>query len=243
MQGQPCLYCLGIGREPSVEHVAPVGLGSHVDIVLPRGAVCMECNTSLGREVDEALVHLPEVQMIRGVHGLRNRNGRRLGELDLRSGSLEFGPRGSVTIVAAEERVRWIDRRTISVTLELRRRRIKDQRRRAARSILKMGLAMLYLGRGPTVALSEEWHPARRAIMGDLGVGYLLQGPYDVNRKPDFEASLRFNMPGAQAMAHLKFGGFSLMADLGLGVPNDRIRAWARENGFSVITFEAGRAR
>ncbi|MGO9900291.1 MAG: HNH endonuclease [Solirubrobacteraceae bacterium] len=61
-----CLFCKKSGRWTSVEHLFPHGLGRHTDVKLPPGAVCGRCNNTLGREVDEALIHLLAVRLTRG---------------------------------------------------------------------------------------------------------------------------------------------------------------------------------
>ena len=235
---QPCLFCLRVGQEPSVEHVIPAAFGRHADAVLPLGAVCRACNNHLGRQVDEALVHLFEVQFIRGLYRIPDADGRRIRQIPVRDGRLEFPDDGEpavqVTVfrdAALEEK----DARTIAVSMALQRRRLGDQWRRAVRAVLKLGLCLLHYGKGAEAALSSEWNPVRRAVYGEPYTGYVLLGPFDVFKPPDLRADVQFDIPGAKTIARLRFGGFEAMTDLGLGPVSEETRAWAVEQGFRVM--------
>src|SRR5215216_4193597 len=120
----PCLFCKRVGRSASVEHVFPAALARHADVVLPRGAVCMDCNNRLGREVDEALVHLMEVRFIRGLFRVPDHKGRTVDSLDLSNGTITFGPDGSIeSTVLGDEHTRRNDAGDVVVTLKSTRRR------------------------------------------------------------------------------------------------------------------------
>lgn len=107
---EPCLYCLRTGFKPSAEHLMPAGLGLHADVVLPRGAVCEPCNNHLGWQVDEALVHLMEVQFIRGLHGVEDQKGKRMTELAIGNGTLHFPARGGIELlVHDDDHLTWKD--------------------------------------------------------------------------------------------------------------------------------------
>jgi hypothetical protein len=236
---EPCLYCLRTGFEPSAEHVMPAGLGRHADVVLPRGAVCGPCNNHLGRQVDEALVHLMHVQFIRALHGVADRNGKRITELAIGNGTLRFSAESGIELlVHDDEHLTWKDAQTLSVELVSTRRKSGDQWRRATRAILKLGLALAYLAKGSGYALSSVWNPARDAIYGAPYSGYLLVGPFDVFKSPDLVAQLLFDVPGAAVVARLQFGGLELLADLMLGSASEATRAWASDNGFQVVDIE-----
>jgi hypothetical protein len=233
---QPCLFCLQVGREPSIEHVFPGGLGLHADVVLPQGAVCEPCNNMLGRQVDEALVHLMEVRLIRGLHRVPDSKGRLLEELDLGNGTMKFSPEGGVNVVVyGDGDVQEVNPETIKVRVISRRRKSGDQWRRATRAVLKLGLNLAYLKLGADVALRDDWNPAREIIFGLPYEGYLLIAPFDIFKTPDLHGSLLFDVPGATALSQLRYGGLELLADLRPGPASPETRAWAEGRGMQVM--------
>jgi hypothetical protein len=234
-----CLFCRRDDREPSVEHIAPAGLGLHADIVLPPGALCVPCNNLLGREVDEALVHLSEVQTIRGVWQVPDRRGRRVRELPIRNGTMHFDENGAIRIeVRGESNVEHLDPDTISVSLELRRQGLPDQWRRVTRALLKMGLELIYHQHGETAAFAPEWDPARAAILGEPFAGFLLVGPFDIHRPPDLKLSVLFDHPAMNAAVELHYGGLSLLTDVNLAPATHATEEWARAHEHRLIAIE-----
>jgi hypothetical protein len=230
---------MGVDREPSIEHVIPAGFGPHADVGLPLSAVCVNCNNRLGRQVDEALVHLFEVHIIRGIHRVPEQKGRVLRHIDLRNGRLEFADDGMVHVaVHGEEGVQRKSADTLVVKLVSRRRRSGDQWRRTTRAVLKIGLGLAYYEKGPDFALHGDWHQTRRMIAGEPYRGYLLIAPFDIYARPDLEASLLFDIPGARAVSRLRFGGLELLADLCPGRAGDETRAWAAERQMQVMDIE-----
>jgi hypothetical protein len=196
----------------------------------------MECNNRLGRQVDEALVHLFEVLMIRGLHRVPDHNGRLIRHIELGNGTLVFAEDGALQMtVHGQNDVRETSPDTVTVNLVSRRRRSGDQWRRASRAILKIGLGLAYLTKGPEYALHSDWHGTRRVIAGEPYRGYLLITPFDIYTPPHLEASLLFDIPGAAAVARLQFGGLELLADLCLGPARDETRAWAAERQMQVM--------
>lgn len=174
-----CLYCLKSGRPSNVEHIVPVGLGPHADIVLPAGAVCEPCNNWLGRQVDEALVHLFEVLLIRGVFRVRDREGRTIDCLELSNGHIDFtGTEEVLNVVVDGEHLEERDGKTLLVTLVSKRKHSGAQWRRATRAVLKIGLGLTYLQHGAPTALGHDFDPVRAAICGEPYEGYLLIGKF-----------------------------------------------------------------
>jgi hypothetical protein len=106
---QPCLFCKRVGKPESVEHVFPQGLGVHADVTLPPGAVCAQCNNWLGRQVDEALVHLLEVQLIRGIFRVPDAAGNTVDSIPLSNGTLTFSPSGAIDVQVTSRR--WLEER------------------------------------------------------------------------------------------------------------------------------------
>lgn len=232
-----CLYCLERDKPPSIEHVAKAALGPHVDdLVLPKGAVCKPCNEHLGRQIDEAFVHLFEVQLILGVFRIPDRNGRTIDELPLSNGRVLFTQEEMLHIeISGSGHVRERPKNRVLVELISKRRKSADQWRRATRAILKTGLGLLYLAQGAPAALDPRHDNLRNAILGEPYEGYLLIGEFDLQRWPDLTASLLFDLPGIDIGMRLRYGGLDLIADLTLGPANDAVRSWARDNRYQVM--------
>lgn len=240
----PCLFCKRVGRPGSVEHVFPAGLGRHADVVLPLGAVCMDCNNRLGREVDEALVHLMEVPFIRGLFRVRDHKGRTVDSLDLSNGTITFGPDGSIeSTVFGDERTRTNHAGNLVLTLKSTRRRSGDQWRRVARAVMKLGLNLVYLTYGAEAALDKQFDPVRDAIDGEPYEGYLLIGMFDIYTPPNLEGSLITDLPGVSLAAALRFGGLRLIAPLDLGPAAPATREWANESSYKVMAIAPSRNR
>ena len=157
------MFCKKPGRWTSIEHVFPQGLGLLADVTLPPGAVCGPCNNTLGREVDEALVHLFEVLLIRGLFRIPDAEGHTVDSIPLTNGTLAFGPDGSIHVELTSKR--WLDEREtereVITTLRYNRRRSGDQWRRVARAIMKLGLNLVYHEEGPASALASDLDSVR----------------------------------------------------------------------------------
>jgi hypothetical protein len=235
---QPCLFCKRTDREPSIEHVFPQGLGLHADLVLPRGAVCAPCNTHLGRQVDEALVHLPAVQLIRGVFQVPLANGRVVDRIDLLNGTLTFAPDGELHVEVGEHHTRWNEEGNIVARIRPNRRRSGDQMRRVARSVMKLGLNLVYMTHGANSALHSDFDPVREAVNGEPYDGYLLIEELDILRPPDLEGSLTHDVPGVPFAAALRFGGLHLIAPMILDPLAAATREWASENDYQVMAIQ-----
>jgi hypothetical protein len=229
-----CIFCLASDNAPSLEHVVPAGLGKHLDIVLPRGAVCEPCNNYLGRQVDEALVHLFEVQLIRGYYRVPDRRGRRIKSIPLRNGTISFPDDGPMKVeVHGDEHFVEGDE-SVTVTAIAKRQRSGDQFRRAARALMKMGLCLVCYGHGHQAALESSWNRLRRIIGGAPYEGYVLMGSFDIHKPPHMTANLITDLPGVTAAAQLQFGGLDLIVDLEPGPVNEDIRSWAECNGYRI---------
>jgi hypothetical protein len=231
-----CLYCLERDKPPSVEHVIQAGLGPHADIVLPPGAACQPCNGHLGRQVDEAFVHLFEVQLIRGIFRIPGRNGKTLDELPLSNGRVLFNRAEMLRIeINGTGHIREVDPGNLRIDMIANRRNSGDQMRRATRSLLKTGLGLTYLAYGAEIALDASYDDLRRAIFGEPYEGYLLIGELDLLKWPNLNISLLHNLPGVERGVQLRYGGFDVIADLALGPANEAVRRWAQENGYQVM--------
>lgn len=229
-----CIFCLATDNAPSLEHVVPAGLGKHLDIVLPRGAVCEPCNNYLGRQVDEALVHLLEVQLIRGLHRVPDRRGRLMGSIPLKNGKISFPDDFPMKIEVHGDGHSVEGDESVTVTVIANRQRSGDQFRRAARALLKMGLCLVCYGQGHQAALAPGWNRLRRIIGGAPYEGYVLMGQFDIFKPPHMRANLMTDVPGIEAAAQLQFGGLDLIVDLEPGPVNDDVRAWAERNGYRI---------
>jgi hypothetical protein len=235
---QPCLFCKRPGRWTSIEHVFPQGLGRHADVTLPPGAVCGPCNNTLGRQVDEALVHLLEVRLIRGLFRIPDAEGNTVDSIPLTNGTLTFGPKGSIDIEVTSKR--WLEERQereVVATIRHKRRGSGDQWRRVARSVMKIGLGLIYLEDGPESALASDLDSVRDAVRGAPYEGFLLIGPFDVYRNPDLTGKIRNDFAGIALSARLEFGGLDLIAPLLLGPASAVTTEWANTNGYDVMTI------
>jgi hypothetical protein len=128
-----CIFC---GQEDgpwSIEHVIPAGLGYHADLVLPYGASCRSCNNRLGRQVDEALVHLFEVKFIRGLHRVPDRSGRLVREIDIHNGTMTFPVEGGIEIKVRRDGDLRRRGKNLQVAVVHNRTKSGDQMRRATR--------------------------------------------------------------------------------------------------------------
>lgn len=232
-----CLYCLETGKPPSIEHITNAALGPHVaDLTLPRGAACAPCNHHLGRQIDEALFHLFEVQLIRGVFRIPDRKGKTLDELPLGNGRVVFTRDELLHIeINGGDHIREVNAGNLRIDMIANRRNSGDQMRRATRSILKTGLGLIYLAYGAGAALEPVHDDLRAAIFGDPYDGYLLIGEFDLLTWPNLSVSLLHDLPGIDLGVRLQYGGFNLIADLTLGPANDAVRSWARGNRYQVM--------
>jgi len=227
-----CILCKRDDRPPSVEHLFAAGLGVHADIELQRGAECEPCNNRCGRQIDEALVHLPEVQLVRGIWRVPDRKGRTVDSLELSSGTLKFDKRGAMNVVVHREgAVEVKDASTIVVSIATKRRRSGDQWRRVARAVLKMGLCTIRHEHGEEAALEPELDAARHAILGEPHTGFLLISPLDVHKQPDFSITVTGELPGMSGAVDFSYGGLRLVADLGLGPASAETLQWADAQG------------
>jgi hypothetical protein len=196
----------------------------------------MPCNSHLGRQVDEALVHLFEVQLIRGIFRIPDRKGKRIDGLSLSNGRVLFTGSAPMEIeIIGSGHIREKSQNTLAVNLIAKRRNSGDQWRRATRSILKMGLGLVYKSGGRELALDGSWDDLRNAIFGYPYEGYLLIGDFDPLRWPSLTASLIQDLPGIGHAARLQYGGLDLIADLDLGPASSAARQWAKNNGFRVM--------
>jgi hypothetical protein len=232
---QRCIFCRTSNRAASLEHVVPAGLGRHSDLILPLGAVCEPCNNHLGRQIDEALVHLFEVQMIRGYHRVPDRRGRLVKEIPLRNGAMSFPDDKALEVTVHGDNDLTEGEDTVRVSAVAKRRRSGDQWRRAARAVLKMGLCLVCYGYGHEVALEPEWNSLRAAIAGEPYESYLLIGEFDIFATPHLKASLLTDVPGMSLAAQLRFGGLDLIADLHLTPANEEMRSWAERDKYRVM--------
>jgi hypothetical protein len=221
-----------------VEHVIPAGLGNHADLVLPRGAACARCNNHLGRQIDEALVHLLEVQFIRGYHRVPDRKGRLVDEIPLRNGTLTFPKALGIAVTVHTDEHLIEQEGSVRVTTIAKRGRSGDQWRRATRAILKMGLCLICCIHGQGEALSSAWDDLRAMIAGEPYEGYMLIGPFDVFAPPHLKASLLTSIPGVTLASRLRFGGLDLIADLEAGPANAEVQAWAQDNDYRVMDIQ-----
>jgi hypothetical protein len=227
-----CVLCKRNDQPSSIEHLFALGLGVHADIVLPPGAECRPCNNRLGRQIDEALVHLPEVQLIRGVWRVPDRKGRTVDSLELSNGTLKFDQRGAMSIVVRRKGdIEVKDNSTIAVSIATKRRRSGDQWRRVARAVLKMGLCTIRREHGEEAALESELDAARLAIFGEPYTGFLLVSPLDISRSPDFYITVTADLPGMTGAVDFRYGGLRLVADLGLGPASADTLRWADAQG------------
>jgi hypothetical protein len=233
-----CVLCKRDDRPPSVEHLFAAGLGVHADIVLPRGAECEPCNSRCGLQIDEALVHLPEVRLIRGIWRVPDRKGRTVDSLELSSGTLRFDQRGAMNIVVhSEGAVEVKDASTIVVSITTKRRHSGDQWRRVARAVLKMGMCTIRHEHGEEAALETELDAARRAILGEPYTGFLLISPLDVQKQPDFSITVTGDLPGMPGAVDFSYGGLRLVADLGLGPASVETLQWADAQGLQHMAI------
>jgi hypothetical protein len=230
------MYCLKAGQPSNNEHLIPLGLGPHADIILPKGAVCELCNHWLGRQVDESLVHLFEVQLIRGVFRIPDREGKTLDHLELSNGRIDFtDPEHVLKVEVSGEYLDERDGRSLLITLISKRKNSGPQWRRATRAILKIGLGLTYLHHGAPTALGRDYDPVREAICGEPYEGYLLSGGFELLQTPHLRVSLLHDIPGVTVGAQLRYGGLDLIVDLGLGPTNSAVRRWADENGYRIM--------
>jgi hypothetical protein len=232
-----CLYCLEAGKPPSIEHIVNAALGPHAaDLTLPRGAVCEPCNQHLGRQVDEAFFHQFEIQLIRGIFRVPDRNGKTLDELPLGNGRVLFTREEMLHIeINGNGHIREADPGNLRIDMIANRRNSGDQMRRATRSLLKTGLGLTYLAYGAETALGAGHDELRGAIFGEPYEGYLLIGELDLLEWPNLSVSLLHDLPGINRGVQLRYGGFDVIADLALGSANDAVRDWAKENSYRIM--------
>lgn len=198
----------------------------------------------LGRQIDEALVHLFEVQLIRGIFRIPDRKGKKVENLPLSNGRIVFTEKELIKIeVVGTGHIRDKSEDSLLVNVIAKRRNSGDQWRRATRSILKTGLCLLYQSAGPTVALGAAYDRLRGAIFGEAYEGYLLIGKFDPLQWPNLSAGLTGGRPGIGQAARLQYGGLDLIADLNLGPASGVVRGWAQDNGYQVMDISPRRTR
>ena len=216
----------------------PQGLGAHADVTLPFGAVCVECDNTLGRQVDEALVHLFEVLFIRGLFRVLDAAGNTVDSIPLTNGTLTFGASGEIDIKVTSGR--WIEdrgNREVAATVRHSRRNSGDQWRRTARAVMKLGLNLLYSEQGPESALGADLDDIRGAVLGEPYEGFLLIGPLDFKGPPDLTGKIRTGFARIGLAARLQYGGLDLTAPLVLGPASSATATWAKSNGYDLMTI------
>jgi hypothetical protein len=248
----PCLLCKQAGRRPSREHLFAAGLGRHADVTLPLGAVCVACNNKTGREVDEALVHLPDILFMRGLLGVPAGRSGRIRELAHRDGTIEFteeGPRINFLVVAAKDDpsekelaqasgavIQELDGGEIKFTLAFDRRHYAEQVRRAARSILKSAIYIDYADRGAHSALHASWDSVRDAVLQGPRDGYaLVSAPTLPERWPDLRLSITSDVPGTRQAVRFSYGTVEIITDLEMKPISSETAGWAREHQYRTF--------
>ena len=113
--------------------------------------------------------------------------------------------------------------------------------KRAARSVMKMGLNLVYLTHSTVPALHVDFDPVRNAVNGEPYDGYLLIDELDIQRPPDFEGSLSRDVPGVTLAAALRYGGLHLIAPVVLEPLSATTREWSAANGYQVMMVKRGR--
>jgi hypothetical protein len=192
----------------------------------------------LGRQVDEALVHLLEVQLIRGIFRVPDAAANTVDSIPLSNGTLTFSPSGAIDVQVTSRR--WLEEaheREVVTTIRYQRRSSGDQWRRTARAVMKLGLNLLYLEQGPQSGLAPDLDDVRDAIRGAPYRGFLLIGPLDITRRPDLTGKVRNRFAGIELAARLPYGGLDLTAPLVLGPASGETTAWASSNSYDLMTI------
>lgn len=196
-----CLFCLGGEQFTSEEHVWPESLGN-VDVILPPGVVCDDCNNDRLAPLDAALIEFPPVAESLVIKGVKNKGRGKPGRVVER----EFSTVGLFPTTAADGTHSVYFRQATTDTLPSEGRlkyhltEFLSEREfsRVARAILKIGLELMALQEGKEAAMVTALDPVRRAVLegysGMLAIGRSakadegLRGGYAREERPPLSA-------------------------------------------------------
>jgi hypothetical protein len=216
-----CLFCRrSDGSFTSVEHIFPESLGNK-ELVLPVGVVCDRCNNQALSPLDRALCDFPPVAMMRTLHGVESKAGKRpIFKFD--NGSLGSNRPGHIQLDLASRK--WhkdglpAPPGHTSWSFTAQRSDMTEERfAMVHRALTKIAVECAWLDLGEERLLSPEFDRERRIVLDGGHHGYLIipkQGaPEDasiwmthlpVRRKTD-------GQPYLGMVAH--FQGFRLVSD------------------------------
>lgn len=149
------------------EHVFSRGLGNVDEKVLPPGVVCDKCNRRRLSVIDQTLVDFPPIQQFRTVLNLRTRTGRVAPTewVNATVSSPEFG----AIVIEDHGHDAFTDHGDGRLTTHFTTTRISAAiYHRMMRAIYKIGLELIYLDRGPSVAFDPKFDELRSIVIGKL---------------------------------------------------------------------------
>lgn len=211
--GRRCLYCGARDPVGGEEHVLSVALGNWF-WVLPPNVVCSRCNSGVLSTLDTALLRHPLIASVRALADIRGRAGQ---PATAAASNMRFARDRDGTLNVEVDHARYVVRDGDRVTLNAKwANHGPRQRRDTARALLKLGLGLLWLGRGPEETDQLRYDHVRRAIAGDKNVP--LRHGFENSVLPSHALS-------AQAVSHEQARG------LWVGLDYFGVHLWADTDG------------
>lgn len=251
--GEPCmpecLYCRQTDRKfTSVEHVIPESLGNAQrpdqprPIVLPVGVVCDRCNNGKLSALDQSLIMFGPIAFLKTVRGVESKGGR-LPTSRHNNAKISMPAPGNVVFESNSPKAFVHDGKgNITMNVKSHRRMTNGYARELTRALFKMTLGCMYIDNSD-VAMSEEYDPVRRRILGlEKFRGSLVMPrkiPQEVLNGPltsRLEYAFRQNIAGeVTVVTEFTFCGLSLTT--AFDAPNILRRDVVSDDLFIVLDF------
>ncbi len=161
-----CIYCLTTtGKFTSEEHILPESLGND-EIILPVGFVCDRCNNGILSTLDESLIEFPPIALLRVQYVTNTKKGK-LPQADFDNMKIEKRSPLHIHITPKDETGFIEVKEDLGEGWFLWNFTIKSKTFdpvKLARSIYKIALGCLALGKGQEYVCSSKFDNARRFI-------------------------------------------------------------------------------
>ncbi len=162
-----CLYCSSPAPCGGEEHVLSVALGNWF-WVIPPDVVCRTCNNEVLSVLDTELGKHPFIALMRTLHGVQGRKGQ---PPEVRASNVGLTRDRDGTLHVATNHERHVHQSEDELRTVLSWQNVGPAQRRVfARALLKIGLGILWLGRGPSETALPRYDHVRDAIRGDKRV-------------------------------------------------------------------------
>lgn len=162
-----CPYCTTVDPEGSEEHVLSVAFGNWFWVIPPNG-VCSTCNHQVLSVLDTNLLKHPLMALIRTLIDVKGRKGQ---QPSVGASNMRIRRDANGVLHVETNHQRHVDQGADEIRATVKWDNFGPvQRRVTARALLKIGLGMLWLARGPDETAEQRYDHVRNAIRGDRAI-------------------------------------------------------------------------